>query len=396
MDFRVIKKEQQMESNWSGGRTLELAIFPERAKYLDRDFLWRLSTACSDRDESSFTKLEDYDRILMVLEGDVVLAYGDQRSAHLEAMQQDAFDGAVKTRCFGKLIRDYNLIHVKGSRARMEVKQLQSAAAPVEMSSEALESVASYGIFCLDGYAVVTCGETSEMIRPDEQAVIDFPNGVEGDIRLMGEGRCIVTEILMGPAGGKGEESGDAKAGPAEAEDGETAAAQAKNAAGDKGDSSAFEDYLTSLKLYFGRNRWVMIMRREGMAKTYYDREMSEKLKKLERWFIVEAVWLIGVLLCMMPLFRGADPVTSLIAAVLFTVIHIFGILPGIYMTWLPRPFSRHMKKVSETNAAERAYLQEETGEDLHFQRLMQKYRSDDENYFTDESSPLYHLTKKK
>ncbi|MBQ6370311.1 MAG: HutD family protein, partial [Firmicutes bacterium] len=80
MNFRVIKKEQQKESNWSGGKTYELAIFPEDAKYLDRDFIWRLSTANSDREESSFTKLPDYDRILMVLEGDVVLAHGDVRS----------------------------------------------------------------------------------------------------------------------------------------------------------------------------------------------------------------------------------------------------------------------------------------------------------------------------
>ena len=101
MDFRVIKQDQRLESNWSGGKTWELAIYPEGAKYLDRDFLWRLSTADSNRDESSFTKLPDYDRILMVLEGDVVLAHADQRSVHLQALQSDAFDGAVKTRCYG-------------------------------------------------------------------------------------------------------------------------------------------------------------------------------------------------------------------------------------------------------------------------------------------------------
>ena len=212
MNFRIIKKEQQLESNWSGGKTYELAIFPEGARYLDRDFLWRLSTANSDREESSFTKLPDYDRILMVLEGDVVLAHGEQRSAHLQALEQDQFDGAIKTKCFGKLIRDYNLIYVKGAQARMELKQLRAKASPIEMSAAAMDATVSYGIFCLDGYAVVSCGEVSEMVRPDEQCVIDFPAGVTDDILLMGEGRCIVTEVLMGRTDETAEGSG-AKAG---------------------------------------------------------------------------------------------------------------------------------------------------------------------------------------
>ena len=32
MDFRIYKKEQQKESNWSGGKTWELAIFPEEGR----------------------------------------------------------------------------------------------------------------------------------------------------------------------------------------------------------------------------------------------------------------------------------------------------------------------------------------------------------------------------
>ena len=381
MDFRIYKKEQQKESNWSGGKTWELAIFPEEAKYLDRDFLWRLSTANSDLEESSFTKLPDYDRILMVLEGDVVLAHGDQRSAHLGEREQDQFDGAVKTRCYGKLIRDYNLIYRKGCLGRMELRRLKPAAAAIDMSPEAVDSVCSYGIFCLEGYAVVSCGEESQMIREGEQAVIDFMHGVTDDIRIMGEGSSIVTEVIM-----------------AALED-----LEAEDAAGDAPApetaprvSEGGSDYLTSLRLFFGRNRWAMILRREGRSNIYYDRALTNGLRKLEKWYIAEASWLVGVLLCFSPIAWGSTAKLCFGLAILFTLVHMFVIVPLVYMSVLPRPFSEHMKRVSDLNAAEKAYHETEIKEDPHFERLMNKYKTGDDGYFNDESSPLYKFARRR
>lgn len=380
MNFRIYKKEQQKESKWSGGKTWELAIFPEDAVYLDRDFLWRLSTANSDLEESSFTKLPDYDRILMVLEGDVVLAHGDQRSAHLGERDQDQFGGEVKTRCYGKLIQDYNLIYRKGCLGRMELQQLRPAAAAIDMSPEAVDSVSSYGIFCLEGYAVVSCGEESQMIREGEQAVVDFLEGVTGDIRIMGEGSCIVTEVIM-----------------AALEDLEEPKAEAESQ--DVPPPSASEggsDYLTSLRLYFGRNRWAMILRREGKSNIYYDRPMAAALRKLEKWYIAELIWLVGVLLCFAPMIVGSSAGMCLVLAILFTLVHLFVIVPVIYLRMLPRPFAEHMKRVSDLNAAERAFHETEIKEDPHFDRLMSKYKTGDDGYFNDESSPLYRLARRR
>jgi len=399
MDFRIYKKEQQKESNWSGGKTWELAIFPEEAKYLDRDFLWRLSTANSDLEESSFTKLPDYDRILMVLEGDVVLAHGDQRSAHLGEREQDQFDGAVKTRCYGKLIRDYNLIYRKGCLGRMELRRLKPAAAAIDMSPEAVDSVCSYGIFCLEGYAVVSCGEESQMIREGEQAVIDFMHGVTDDIRIMGEGSSIVTEVIMAALEDleAEEAAGDA---PSSLENAEGSGAHAA------GDGPAQEtaprvseggsDYLTSLRLFFGRNRWAMILRREGRSNIYYDRALTNGLRKLEKWYIAEATWLVGVLLCFSPIAWGSTAKLCFGLAILFTLVHMFVIVPLVYMSVLPRPFSEHMKRVSDLNAAEKAYHETEIKEDPHFERLMNKYKTGDDGYFNDESSPLYKFARRR
>ena len=83
MNINILKSDKFTLSKWSGGNTRELAIYPEDAKYLERDFIWRLSSADSDMEESSFTKLPDYDRILMVLDGEVVLAHGEERTIEL-------------------------------------------------------------------------------------------------------------------------------------------------------------------------------------------------------------------------------------------------------------------------------------------------------------------------
>ena len=41
-------------TQWSGGATTQLAIAPKGAVYADRDFLWRLSSATVELDESDF------------------------------------------------------------------------------------------------------------------------------------------------------------------------------------------------------------------------------------------------------------------------------------------------------------------------------------------------------
>ena len=406
MDFRVIKQDQRLESNWSGGKTWELAIYPEGAKYLDRDFLWRLSTADSNRDESSFTKLPDYDRILMVLEGDVVLAHADQRSVHLQALQSDAFDGAVKTHCYGKLIRDYNLIYRKGCGGKMELLDLHETSRPVPMSAEAVGSAVSCGIFCLDGYAVVSCGEHSGMVRPGEQAVFNFPEGLREDILVMGEGRSIFTEVVMGPAEtkagqtpGTGETQAagaeDAKAGQAQAAGADTEAAGASGEAADVS-GGAFADYKACLKLFLSRNRWAMIMRREGKSDVYYDRQLADALRRVERKYITMIIWIVGMLIfCCVPAFLGAGAGAVAVILALFTLVHLFVIAPCVYMKYLPRPLSMHMKSTASLNAAEQAYHKQEISEDPHFDKLMRKYASDEEGYFTDESSPLHRFVKK-
>lgn len=113
MVYHVLAEEKYPTSAWSGGTTTELLIFPEACRYADRDFDFRISSASIDIETSEFTSLPDYQRILMVLEGETTLKHddeGEMREAKLSPFHQDTFSGRIKTASFGKC-RDFNLMY---------------------------------------------------------------------------------------------------------------------------------------------------------------------------------------------------------------------------------------------------------------------------------------------
>ena len=75
MRFTHLTSKDYVVSNWSGGRTIQIAIAPEGAVYADRDFLWRVSSATADLDESDYTPLPDYQRWLSVFDRPIRLQH---------------------------------------------------------------------------------------------------------------------------------------------------------------------------------------------------------------------------------------------------------------------------------------------------------------------------------
>lgn len=356
MEKKIYKEDNYKLSKWSGGNTRELAIYPENAEYLDRDFVWRLSSADSDLEESSFTKLPDFDRILMVLEGEVVLAYGEERTVSLKAMEQDSFDGAVKTKCFGRLIKDYNLIMRKGCRGRMEVIEAEDNAKAMQLTERKAADAdnqggecASYGIFCVEGYAVVSVNGQSDMVKADQQMVVNCRPGEEVTLSVMGKGSCIFTEVIF--------EKNEMVFEPS-----------------DQGTSSP-GDYGIALKLFLSSNRWTKLIRREKKTGFWYSSELEKKLARLEKFNITGIIWTIGTLACLFTMLLGFGS-GAVIALVLgFSLVDFLLISPLIYKVYLPKPLGAHVKNSDELNAYERKMFEEQAGRDYHQEKLMHKYR---------------------
>ncbi|SFR64688.1 HutD family protein [[Clostridium] aminophilum] len=110
---QVVHRDDYKTTDWSGGKTTEIGIAPKGSEYADRDFLWRLSSATVDVEESEFTSLPDYNRIIMTLSGDISLSHNGERMIDLPEFTPHRFDGGDKTVSIGK-VTDFNLMLRKG------------------------------------------------------------------------------------------------------------------------------------------------------------------------------------------------------------------------------------------------------------------------------------------
>ena len=146
-------------SNWSGGTTTELGIGPEGSRYADRDFLWRISSATVDLEESTFTALPDYDRIIMTLEGEIDLCHNGGQWIHLNAFETHSFDGGDDTVSKGKVV-DFNLMTRKGQAGGAMIPLVFPEDGTSFSSAEVLSEIETYKevmIYCHRGPVTVVC-----------------------------------------------------------------------------------------------------------------------------------------------------------------------------------------------------------------------------------------------
>lgn len=107
---KTIESCDMSVSAWSGGKTTQIAIFPEDAVYAERNFIWRISAATVETAESDFTVLRNYDRIISSLRGRMLLTDENGRSAEISPLETVfAFDGGANIHCAGKA-KDINLM----------------------------------------------------------------------------------------------------------------------------------------------------------------------------------------------------------------------------------------------------------------------------------------------
>ncbi|MCZ8511762.1 HutD family protein [Paenibacillus filicis] len=121
--IKVIKKHEQVVTAWVGGVTTQLAIYPESADYSKRNFCWRISSAEIRTVESLFTRLPDYWRLIMVLDGELLLEYEGFHRVRLKPYERESFSGGWVTRSVGKAT-DFNLMLGAGCRGELEALHL--------------------------------------------------------------------------------------------------------------------------------------------------------------------------------------------------------------------------------------------------------------------------------
>ncbi|MDF2521339.1 MAG: hypothetical protein K0R84_1967 [Clostridia bacterium] len=181
-NIRLIKKEQQQTSRWAGGTTTQLVIYPEDAGYTDRSFQWRLSTARVELEESAFTSLHGFDRILMVLEGELTVVHEGQHTAHLKQYGQDSFKGGWSTVSYGKA-RDFNLMMKEGLTGSLKHCRISPAESLAVRHDAGKDEKSFFACYCYKGRLEASVDDRIIAIEEGELLLITYTQRTDFIIR---------------------------------------------------------------------------------------------------------------------------------------------------------------------------------------------------------------------
>lgn len=355
MKAYIYKEENYNTSRWTGGLTKELAVYPSKSKYLDRNFIWRLSSATVETDESNFSKLPDYDRVLMVMEGEVVLSYEGERVVRLKELEQDRFDGGWKTKSFGK-ITDFNLMVRKGNEGYLDLIYPESEKSRYSSSFETKLPKTTHALYCKEGYGVVTCGGTDHMVSRGQLLVLEYDKDEEAAYSIMGEGVIIRAQIFYDDMQGQlfAEEIPKEKA--------------------------SFDDFKCCMYLANVQFRWAKYLVKK-LRTQWFDEALSTAIRKVEKFYLTFLAFLLGVI-GVFALYIAKDLSNAAVVLLLLGWIIIDSILvsPLIYMAFVPKPVRKHIKDVNNLTPYEQRVRDEELGRNEHLEKVMKKYKNSGRN----------------
>ncbi len=108
--FKIHRFQDAVTTTWSGGKTSELFIYPKNSLFSERNFDFRISSATIDVENSDFTSLPNYNRLLAILEGKLEIIHEGKYSKLLQQFDIEEFHGSWNTSSIGK-VRDFNVIY---------------------------------------------------------------------------------------------------------------------------------------------------------------------------------------------------------------------------------------------------------------------------------------------
>jgi len=109
MKIQLIPSAAHTTTQWSGGSTTQLFIFPNGSNVSDRNFYFRISTAKVEVSESIFTPFVGFDRTLLILDGCIQISHEGHHERVLKPFDQDFFKGDWNTKSIGIGV-DFNVI----------------------------------------------------------------------------------------------------------------------------------------------------------------------------------------------------------------------------------------------------------------------------------------------
>ncbi|MEG1528564.1 MAG: HutD family protein [Clostridia bacterium] len=114
MQTKIITQADYLTTVWSGGKTRQIFIYPTCADYAKRDFLFRVSSATIEIEQSNFTILPNINRFIAPIGCSFTLQdQHTKQNIRLNNCQIYEFNGSCPITCYGKG-QDLNLFTTSG------------------------------------------------------------------------------------------------------------------------------------------------------------------------------------------------------------------------------------------------------------------------------------------
>jgi environmental stress-induced protein Ves len=187
MKIQHFKANQTKTITWASGTSTELFIHPSTGDFQKRDFLFRLSTATVEAEESVFSDFSGITRTLMLLKGNLTLIHEGRYTKELKPFDQDTFDGGWDTKSKGK-VKDFNLMCKEGATGTLKHYHLQS------QEQITLDSHTDYNFIYVENGSF-QIGD--EIVSSGGIAVFESKKFEEVTVKCNEEGNLIYVAILI-------------------------------------------------------------------------------------------------------------------------------------------------------------------------------------------------------
>ncbi|MBK0403373.1 HutD family protein [Adhaeribacter sp. BT258] len=170
MSIQQFTPDSRNTINWASGTSTEIFIYPPDGSFADRNFLFRISTATVEAEESTFTFFEGITRHLMILKGELELIHEGRYTKYLKPYEQDTFSGEWCTRSKGK-VTDFNLMLKAGATGSLTHRRI-GAGNGMPLAAK----TAWYFLYFASGTATLSNGitaNTGDLIRLENGTTVD-------------------------------------------------------------------------------------------------------------------------------------------------------------------------------------------------------------------------------
>ena len=194
---RVFHSSDYRVMDWSGGQTTELAIAPEGSLYAERKFLWRFSTATAEVEESTYTSLPDYNRVILSLRGLLRLSHDDTTWRDFAEFEPYAFDGGVTTQARGKVV-DLNLMLRKGRCAGTMIPIVGGPGLRMDVTAAlaaVLPGAEELLVFCFEGAVEAVSGEGTWPLEAGDTLHVSNLGGEAWSVRATERVKAVAAAI---------------------------------------------------------------------------------------------------------------------------------------------------------------------------------------------------------